>query len=112
MPERKLESSDRVEPAQEASIAAPQPAEAAKSEVKPEVKSEVALPPPAEAEITVPPATLEIAALPAAAAAPASTPRTLQEQVVEATGMADRVTAIGRWRGSRPAIGQSRDRTR
>ena len=54
--------------------------------MNPEVKSEVALPPPA---------TLEIAALPAAAAAaPALAPRTIQQQVVEATGMADRVTAI------------------
>ena len=96
MPERKLESSDRVEPGQEASIAATPPAEAPKSEIKPEpeIKSEAAATPPAEAEITVPPATLEIAALPAAAAAAASAPRTLQEQVVEATGMADRVTAI------------------
>ena len=96
VPERKLESSDRVEPAQEASIAASPPAEAPKSEIKPEpeIKSEAAATPPAEAEITVPPATLEIAALPAAAAAPASAPRTMQEQVVEATGMADRVTAI------------------
>ena len=96
VPERKLESSDRVEPGQEASIAATPPAEAPKSEIKPEpeIKSEAAATPPAEAEITVPPATLEIAALPAAAAAAASTPRTLQEQVVEATGMADRVTAI------------------
>jgi hypothetical protein len=86
-PERKVESSDRPEPAQAAAIAASQPAEAPKSEVKPEVKSEVALPPPA---------TLEIAALPATAAgAPASAPRTIQQQVVEATGMADLVTAIG-----------------
>jgi hypothetical protein len=91
--ERKLQSSDKVEPGQQASIAATPPAEAPKSETKPEpeIKSEAAATPPAEAEITVPPATLEIAALPAAAA---STPRTLQEQVVEATGMADRVTAI------------------
>ena len=89
-PERKLQSPDRVEPGQGASIAASQPAEAPKSEVK----SEAAATPPAKPEITVPPATLEIAALPAAAAAAASAPRTLQEQVVEATGMADRVTAI------------------
>ena len=41
------------------------------------------------------PATPEIAAPPAAAGtAPASVPRTIQEQVAEATGMADRVTAI------------------
>jgi hypothetical protein len=86
-PERKVESSDRSEPAQAAAITASQPVEAPKSEVKPEVKSEVALPPPA---------TLEIAALPATAAgAPASAPRTIQQQVVEATGMADLITAIG-----------------
>lgn len=90
-PERKLQSSDRPEPAQAASIAAPQPTEAPKSKVK----SEAAAPPPAKSEITVPPATLEIAAIPAAAAAaPALAPRTIQQQVVEATGMADRVTAI------------------
>lgn len=95
VPERKLQSSDRPEPAQAASIAASQPAEALKSEVKPEVKSEVALPPPATLEIAATPATSEIAALPAAAAAaPALAPRTIQQQVVEATGMADRVTAI------------------
>jgi hypothetical protein len=97
-PERTVQNSDRGEPGQGASIAASQPAEAPKSEVKPEIKSEVkseaAATPPAKAEITVPPATLEVAALPAAAPAPASAPRTLQEQVVEATGMADRVTAI------------------
>ncbi|HMC63915.1 MAG TPA: hypothetical protein VKI65_03165 [Gemmataceae bacterium] len=98
-PERKLPSSDRPEPAQAASIAASQPAEASKSEVKsevkPEMKSEVTLPPPATLEIAAPPATSEIAALPAAAAAaPALAPRTIRQQVVEATGMADRVTAI------------------
>ena len=63
-PEPKVESSDRPEP-KTAAIAAPQPAEAPASkapasEVKPEVKSEVALPPPA---------TLDIAAAPAAPAA-------------------------------------------
>ena len=63
-PEPKVESSDRPEP-QTAAIVAPQPAEAPASkaptsEVKPEVKSEVALPPPA---------TLDIAAAPAAPAA-------------------------------------------
>jgi len=89
-PERQLKSSDRPEPAQAASIAASQPTEAP----KPEVKSGAAAPPPAKSEITVPPATLEIAALPAAAAAPALAPRTIQQQVAEATGMADRVTAI------------------
>ena len=63
-PEPKVEGSDRPEP-KTAAIAAPQPAEAPASkaptsEVKPEVKSEVALPPPA---------TLDIAAAPAAPAA-------------------------------------------
>jgi hypothetical protein len=63
-PEPKVESSDRPEP-QTAAIVARQPAEAPASkaptsEVKPEVKSEVALPPPA---------TLDIAAAPAAPAA-------------------------------------------
>jgi hypothetical protein len=63
-PEPKVESSDRPEP-QTSAIVAPQPAEAPASkaptsEVKPEVKSEVALPPPA---------TLDIAAAPAAPAA-------------------------------------------
>jgi hypothetical protein len=107
VPERKLQSADRAEPAQAASSAASQPAEAAKSEVKSEAKSEiksevkseakseVTLPPPATLEIAATPAASEIAALPApVAAAPASAPRTIQQQVVEATGMADRVTAI------------------
>jgi hypothetical protein len=95
-PERKLQGSDRPEPTQAASIAAPQPAEASKSEVKPEVKPEATLPPPATLEIAVTPATSETAALPATVAgAPASAPRTIQQQVVEATGMADLVTAIG-----------------
>ncbi|WP_247837223.1 hypothetical protein [Bradyrhizobium sp. 200] len=103
-PERKLQSSDAPEPAQAATIAASQPAEAPKteakseekSEAKAEVKSEVALPPPATLEIAAAPATSEAAALPTtAAAAPASAPRTIQQQVVEATGMADLVTAIG-----------------
>jgi hypothetical protein len=112
VPERKLQSADRPEPAQAAAVAASQPAEAPKSEVKsevkpevkpevksevnPEVKSEVALPPPATLEIAAPPAASEIAALPATAAdAPASASRTIQQQVVEATGMVDLVTAIG-----------------
>jgi hypothetical protein len=112
-PELKLESSDRVEPAQGASIAAAPPTESpkleiAKSEVaKPEiVKSEVAAPAPAKAEpakaeIVAPPATSEVAALPATTgAAPASALRTIQEQVVEATGMADRVTAMTLERGA------------
>ena len=108
-PERKLNSSDRPEPAQAASIAASPPVEAPKSEVKSEVKSEakaevktevqsevkpeVALPPPAAHEIAAPPAKSEVAALPAAAA-PAPASRTIQQQVAEATGIADRVTAI------------------
>jgi hypothetical protein len=104
-PERKLERASRSEPGQAAPTAALQPAEAPKSEVKSEVASEVAAPPPARPEIAVPPATLEIAAPPATpeiaalpatvAAAPALAPRTIQQQVVEATGMADLVTAIG-----------------
>lgn len=69
---------ERVEPVQGASIAAASPAESA--------KPEVAAPPPS---------TLEIAALPDAADAnPASSPRTMQQQVAEATGMAERLTAI------------------
>ena len=71
VPERKLQNADGVGPG-----------------------APIAATPPAEAEITVPPATLEVAALPAVAAAPASTLRTLQEQVAEATGLADRLTAI------------------
>jgi hypothetical protein len=85
-PERKLE------PAQGGAIVASQPAEAPKSEAK----SEVALPPPATLEIAAPPAAPENAALPATTgSAPASAARTIQQQVVEATGMADLVTAIG-----------------
>jgi hypothetical protein len=90
-PERKAESSDRPAQAQGGSIAS-QPAEAPKSEIK----SEVTLPPPASLEIAAAPAASESVALPAAAgAAPASAPRTIQQQVVEATAMADLVTAIG-----------------
>ena len=127
-PERKLESSDRVEPAQGASIAAAPPTESPKPEVakpeivKPEiVKSEVAAPAPAKAEIVAPPATSEVAALPATAGtAPASALRTIQEQVVEATGMADRVTAITLEReaasksgnqGMEPGAGGATDKT-
>jgi hypothetical protein len=63
-PESKVESSDRPEPAQAATIAASQPAEAPMSkaptsEVKPAAKPEAVLPPPA---------TLDIAAAPAAPA--------------------------------------------
>jgi len=85
-PERKLESTDRVEPAQGASIAALPSTEEAKSDVAP--------PPPAS-EMAALPAAPEVAAVPAAVGAiPASVPRTIREQVAEATGMADRVTAI------------------
>ena len=100
-PERKLESSDRPEPAQAAVIAASQPTEGTKSEIAapPPEKSEPVKSEPVQSEITAPPAppeiAAEIAALPAAAGgAPALAPRTIQEQVAEATGMADRVTAI------------------
>ena len=127
-PERKLDSSDRIKPAQGASIAAAPPTESPKSEVakseivKSEiVKSEVAAPAPAKAEIVPPPATSEVAALPATAGtAPASALRTIQEQVVEATGMADRVTAITLEReaasksgnqGMEPGAGGATDKT-
>jgi len=93
--------------AEGASIAAATPAEPAKSEfikselIKSEViksdavTSEAAAPPPAGSEITVPPATLEIAALPAEEGVARALPaRTIQQQVLEATGIADRVTAI------------------
>ncbi|WP_456629115.1 hypothetical protein [Bradyrhizobium sp. URHC0002] len=99
VPARKPESTDA--PAQATSIAASPPAEAPKSEVK----SEVALPPPATLEIAALPAVSENAALPATVGiAPASAPRTIQKQVVEATGMADRLTAIG---AGREAANQS-----
>jgi hypothetical protein len=92
VPARNLEGTNGPAPAQATSIAASPPAEAPKSEVK----SEVALPPPATLEIAAPPAAPENAALPATVGvAPASAPRTIQKQVVEATGMADLVTAIG-----------------
>jgi hypothetical protein len=96
-PARNLPSADRPEPGQGASIAASQPAQAPKPEVQSEVKSEIALPPPATLEIAATTsATPETAALPAAAdAAAVSAPRTIQQQLVEATGMADLVTAIG-----------------
>ncbi|KRR02435.1 hypothetical protein CQ12_37690 [Bradyrhizobium jicamae] len=113
-PERKLEIPQQPVPNQTAAIAAPQPAEApkseAKSEVKPEAKpevepeakteakteakSEVILPPPATLELAATPAAPETAATPAAVASAPAT-RTLQQQVVEATGLADLVTAIG-----------------
>jgi len=77
-PECKSGGSERGEPVQGASIAAASPAESA--------KPEVAAPPPSA---------LETAALPDAAdATPAAAPRTIQQQVAEATGMAERLTAI------------------
>jgi hypothetical protein len=95
-PERKLEISNRPEPAQAVAVAASQPAEAPKSEVKSEAKPEVTLPPPATLEIAATPAASEKAALPAAAVDASAPPsRTIQQQLVEATGMADLVTAIG-----------------
>ncbi|MEH2626807.1 hypothetical protein V1292_004862 [Bradyrhizobium sp. AZCC 1719] len=91
-PERKLEISDSPEPSQAAAVAASQPAEAPKSEVK----SEVTLPPPATLEIAATPAAPEATALPpSAGVTPAPASRTIQQQLVEATGMADLVTAIG-----------------
>ena len=92
VPARKLEGTDGPAPAQATSIAASPPAEAPKSEAK----SEVALPPPATLEVAAPPAAPENAALPATVGvAPASAPRTIQQQVVDATRMADLVTGIG-----------------
>lgn len=106
-PERKVEIPQKPAPSQPAAIAASQPAETPKSEVKSEVKpepeseakSETEAKSEAKSEVTLPPpATLELAAAPpatpaAVAGAPAT--RTLQQQLVEATGMADLVTAIG-----------------
>ncbi len=97
VPARKLESTDGPAAAQATSIAASPPAAAP--------KSEVALPPPATLEIATPPAAPENAALPTTVGvAPASAPRTIQKQVVEAAGMADLVTAIG---AGREAANQS-----
>lgn len=102
-PERKLQSADRSEPEQPATIAAAQPAEASRSEIKSEAKpeakaeatSQVILPPPATLDVAAPPATSEMAALSATAAiAPGLMPRTAQQQVIEAMAMADRLTAI------------------
>ena len=92
-PEPKLQSA--ATPAPGASVAAVTPAEAARPEVieSDAVKSEATG--SANPEIAVPPATLEIAALPAEAGAARPLPvRTIQQQVLEATGIADRVTAI------------------
>ncbi|MEH2590110.1 hypothetical protein [Bradyrhizobium sp. AZCC 1721] len=95
-PERKLEIPGSPEPSQAAAVAASQPAETPKSDVKSEVKSEVALPPPATLEIAATPAAPEATALPSSAGvAPAPASRTIQQQLVEATGLADLVTAIG-----------------
>jgi hypothetical protein len=104
--------------------AAPLPESAKPEVIKPEVtkseaiKSQVAAPPPATLEIAAPSAEQprpetanaeaakpeiakpefaksEVAALPAATdAAPASASRTIQRQIAEATGMAERVTAM------------------
>ncbi|MEH2501793.1 hypothetical protein V1290_000604 [Bradyrhizobium sp. AZCC 1578] len=95
-PERKLEIPGSPEPGPAAAVAASQPAETPKSDVKSEVKSEVALPPPATLEIAATPAAPEATALPSSAGvAPAPASRTIQQQLVEATGLADLVTAIG-----------------
>ena len=90
-PERKLETARRAEPAQAAPTVLPQP-EAAPN-AKEAAKSEVVLPPPATLEIAAP-ATRAIAT-DTAGDTPASAPRTIRQQVVEATGLADLVTAIG-----------------
>ncbi|WFU20310.1 hypothetical protein [Bradyrhizobium sp. CB3481] len=83
----KPESTGKPEPSQTAAVAPPQSVEAPKETVTPEV----VLPPPATLEIAAPakPATATGSEAPTAAA------RTIQQQVVEATGMADLVTAIG-----------------
>jgi hypothetical protein len=95
-PERKLENAGRPEPRQEAPVAL-QPAGAPKDSSKESPKSEVVMPPAATLEITPPSATVSLPA--ASGAAPASA-RTIQQQLVEATGMADFVTAIGPGRSS------------
>ena len=54
------------------------------------------MPPPATLEVAAPPAAPENAALPTTVGvAPASAPRSIQQQVVDATRMADLVTGIG-----------------
>jgi hypothetical protein len=101
-PQRKLETAGKAEPAQLAATASPQSAEVPKEIVKEAAKSESILPPPATLEIDKPAKPATTAALPATpgdAPAPAP-PRTIQQQVVEATGRADLVTAIGT--GQRP----------
>ena len=107
-PDAAGEAPASVPPAQAASIAPVQPTEESRSEVAPA--------PPAKSEIAVLPAT----PVAAAGTAPASMPRTIQEQVVEATGMADRVTAITLEReaasksgnqGMEPGAGGATDKT-
>ena len=98
-PESKPEGTSKPEPGQAEVAALPQSVQAPKEAVQESVKEsaketatpEVILPPPATLEITAP-------AEPAIATsneAPTPSPRTIQQQVVEATGMADLVTAIG-----------------
>ena len=109
-PQRKLEAAGKAEPAQAAPAALPPPAEVPKETVKETVneaakepvKSESVLPPPATLEIAAPAEPATTAALSATTGgdAPAPAPRTIQQQVIEATGMADLVTAIGT--GQRP----------
>jgi hypothetical protein len=87
-PESKPESTSKPEPSPAAVAALPK--EPVQESVK-TARPEVVLPPPATLEIAAP-------ATPAAAAsteAPAPAVRTIQQQVVEATGLADFVTAIG-----------------
>jgi hypothetical protein len=98
--ERKPASTYKPGPSQTAAVAPPQsveaPKETAQENIKESVKEtvtpEVALPPPATLEIAAPatPATTT-----ASREAPAPAPRTIRQQVIEATGMADLVTAIG-----------------
>ncbi len=77
-PERISGSSEQIAPAQAASVAAAPLPEV----IQPEVTKSEAI-------------ESEVAALPAATdAAPVSAPRTIQQQVAEATGMAERVTAM------------------
>lgn len=95
-PQRKLETAGKAEPAQLAATASPQSAEVPKEIVKEAAKSESILPPPDAP--TKPAPTAALPAKPGDAPAPAT--RTIQQQVVEATGRADLVTAIGT--GQRP----------
>ncbi|WP_225669042.1 hypothetical protein [Bradyrhizobium hereditatis] len=97
LPERKQESASRPEPTQAASTVLPQSVEAPKEAAQETAKSTVVIPPPATLEIAAPSATPAITAA-TAGDAPAPASRTIQQQVVEATGFADLVTAIGRGR--------------